>query len=98
MTEPIAVSQTAQLQAMPRRWEVFIHALLFVFGFSLVFTIGWGGAATAFGQLFGPYKFLLGRIGGVIVILFGLATLDVIRIPWFYGATRLKNKGRREPL
>src|SRR5437867_13256747 len=67
-----------------QRWEIFIHALLFVLGFSLVFTIGWGGAVTVLGQLFGHYKYALGRIGGVVVILFGLATLDIIRIPWFY--------------
>lgn len=70
------------------RWQVFTHALLFVLGFSLVFTIGWGGAVTVLGQLFGQYKYALGRIGGFIVILFGLATLGLIRIPWFYVDTR----------
>ena len=96
MTEPFAVSQPVQSTAMPRRWEIFGHALLFVLGFSLVFTIGWGGAATVLGQVFGQYKYTLGRIGGVIVILFGLATLDVIRIPWFYADTRLQYHGRRD--
>ena len=23
-------------------------------------------------------------MGGVVVIMFGLATLDIIRVPWFY--------------
>lgn len=67
--------------AAPRRWIVFAHALAFVLGFSLIFTVGWGGAVTVLGQLFGQYKLALGRIGGVVVILFGLATLDVIRTP-----------------
>jgi cytochrome c-type biogenesis protein len=80
--------------AMPR-WEVFAHALLFVLGFSLIFTVGWGGAVTVLGQLFGQYKFLLGRIGGVVVILFGLATLDIVRIPWFYADTRTQYTGQR---
>ncbi len=92
MAEPIAVSQP---QAVPRRWVVFVHALLFVLGFSLIFIVGWGGAATVLGQIFGQYKYTLGRIGGVIVILFGLATLDVIRIPWFYADTRIQYAGRR---
>lgn len=91
MSEPIAVSQS---QNISRRWEVFAHALLFVLGFSLVFTIGWGGAVTVLGQLFGQYKYELGRIGGVIVILFGLATLDIIRIPFFYADTRTQYTGR----
>ena len=38
---------------------VFTHAALFVFGFSLVFVVGWGGAATLLGQLFGQYVLAL---------------------------------------
>ena len=70
------------------RLTVFLHAVLFVLGFSLVFVIGWGGAATALGQLFGAYKSSLGLVGGVLVIVFGLATLRVLRIPWLYYDTR----------
>lgn len=70
------------------RLRVFLHALVFVIGFSVVFIIGWGGAATVLGQLFGQYKTIIGQIGGVVVIMFGLATLDVIRPPWFYYDTR----------
>ena len=92
MSEPIAIPQSRNI---PRRWEVFTHALLFVLGFSLIFTVGWGGAVTVLGQLFGQYKYALGRIGGVIVILFGLATLHIIRIPWFYVDTRTHYTGRR---
>jgi cytochrome c-type biogenesis protein len=70
------------------RLQVFLHALIFVIGFSVVFIVGWGGTATVLGQLFGQYKTVIGQIGGVIVIMFGLATLDIIRIPWFYYDTR----------
>ena len=70
------------------RLRIFLHALLFVAGFSLVFIVGWGGSVTLVGQLFGTYKSLIARIGGVIVIMFGLATLEVIHIPWFYADTR----------
>ena len=70
------------------RLTTFIHALVFVLGFSLVFIIGWGGTATALGQLFGNYKTLIGQIGGVIVILFGLATIGLINIPWMNYDTR----------
>jgi len=76
------------------RFVVLLHALLFVLGFSIVFVIGWGGAVTALGQLFGAYKYILGRVGGVIVILFGLATLGVVRIPWFYADTRVQRQGQ----
>ncbi len=77
------------------RLKILLHALSFVAGFSLVFIVGWGGSATLLGQLFGKYKYVLGRIGGVIVILFGLATLDIIRLPWFYADTRIQYTGKR---
>ena len=76
------------------RLKIFLHALLFVIGFSVVFIIGWGGSATLIGQFFGAYKRIIAQIGGVIVILFGLATLGVIRLPWFYMDTRTQFSGR----
>jgi cytochrome c-type biogenesis protein len=77
------------------RLKIFLHALLFVLGFSLVFVIGWGGSVTALGQLFGTYKRVIAQIGGVVVIMFGLATLEVIRLPWFYYDTRAQYTGQR---
>ena len=71
-----------------RRLVLFVHAFLFVLGFSLVFIVGWGGAATVFGQVFSQYKTILARVGGLVVILFGLATLGIVRIPWMYYDTR----------
>jgi cytochrome c-type biogenesis protein len=83
------------VRSQTERLKIFIHALLFVFGFSLVFVIGWGGSVTALGQLFGTYKQVIAQIGGIIVIMFGLATLEVISIPWFYADTRAQYSGQR---
>lgn len=71
-----------------RRFITFLHAVLFVLGFSLVFIVGWGGAATTAGQLFGQYKTIIAQVGGVVVIAFGLVTLGVLKIPWFFYDTR----------
>jgi cytochrome c-type biogenesis protein len=71
-----------------QRYATFYHALLFVLGFSLIFVVGWGGAATVLGRLFGEYKLLLARVGGVVVIVFGLVTLGVFKWRWFYYDTR----------
>src|SRR5215216_4972072 len=75
--------------------KVFLHALLFVAGFSLVFIVGWGGSVTLVGQFFGAYKRIIAQIGGIVVILFGLATLELVRIPWFYADTRAEYRGER---
>ncbi len=65
-----------------RRLTTFTHAIFFVLGFSAVFILGWGGAATLVGDTFFAYRPLLARIGGVVVILFGLATIGILRLPW----------------
>lgn len=74
--------------SISRRLTTFLHAMIFVLGFSFVFIVGWGGAATTAGQLFGQYKTLIGQIGGIVVILFGLVTLGVLKIPWLFYDTR----------
>lgn len=70
------------------RFTTMIHALIFVAGFSVVFIIGWGGMATAAGQLFIQYKTILSQVGGAVVILFGLSTLGWINISWINYDTR----------
>lgn len=64
------------------RYQVMFHAVLFVIGFSLVFIIGWGGAATVLGRFFTFSKEIIGRIGGVVIILLGLFMLGALKIPW----------------
>ncbi len=86
---------TPLMQSQNERFKIFLHALLFVAGFSLVFIVGWGGSVTLVGQFFGAYKRVIAQIGGIAVILFGLATLEVIRIPWFYADTRTSYTGKR---
>jgi cytochrome c-type biogenesis protein len=77
-----------------KRSYVFLHALAFVLGFSIIFVVGWGGATTILGQLFVTYKDWIARIGGIILIIFGLATMEIIHIPWFYMDTRRHFKGK----
>ena len=61
-----------------RRGTALVHALWFVAGFSLVF-VALGASASALGNLLGEYQVWIGRIGGVLVILFGLYLLGVLR-------------------
>src|SRR6266481_2339137 len=72
------------------RLTTFTHATCFVLGFSAVFIRGWGGAATLVGDTFFAYRPLLARIGGVVVILFGLTTIGILRLPWIQYDLRLR--------
>ncbi len=89
-----SIATATQPVSLNQRLTTLAHALAFVSGFSIIFIIGWGGTVTLAGQFFGQYKEVIARFGGVIVILFGLATLDVVRIPWFYADTRAHYSGR----
>jgi cytochrome c-type biogenesis protein len=61
-----------------RRWPALLHGLWFVAGFSLVFIL-LGAAASAVGSLLREYQVWLGRVGGVLMILFGIYLLGVFR-------------------
>lgn len=97
-TEPLLIlPMETQKPQNNRRMVIFLHALLFVLGFSLVFIVGWGGATTLLGSLFSTYKPIIAKIGGIVVILFGLSTLGVLKIPWLAVDTRPQWEGKGRP-
>jgi cytochrome c-type biogenesis protein len=64
------------------RWVVLSHALAFVIGFSFIF-IGLGLAVSTLGQVLFDIRPLLSRVGGHVVVLFGLHMTGIIRVPLF---------------
>ncbi len=71
------------------RLVTFTHGLAFVLGFSTVFVL-LGVAASALGGLLYDVRTWLGRIGGLVVIVFGLHMIGVIRIPFLEYDTRMQ--------
>ena len=63
------------------RWETLTHGFAFVLGFSFVFIL-LGVAASALGALLYDLRDWLAKIGGVVVILFGLHMTGVFRIKY----------------
>jgi cytochrome c-type biogenesis protein len=64
----------------PSRWTAFRHALAYVAGFGLVFTL-LGITATFASAGLAPVMPVLRQIGGVILIVLGLNLAGVLRIP-----------------
>lgn len=62
------------------KWVTFTHGLAFVVGFSMVFIL-LGVAASALGGLLYDLQTWIARIGGIIVIIFGLHLTGIIKIP-----------------
>jgi cytochrome c-type biogenesis protein len=70
------------------RFVTFTHGLAFVLGFSAVF-ITLGVATSAFGRLLFDLRFILAKVGGIVVIIFGLHMIGVFRIPFLEYDTRV---------
>ncbi|HZD25988.1 MAG TPA: cytochrome c biogenesis protein CcdA [Alphaproteobacteria bacterium] len=60
--------------------RVLLAAFAFVLGFSTVF-VALGASASAVSQVLLSQKLLLGKIAGVVIILFGLHFMGLLRIP-----------------
>jgi cytochrome c-type biogenesis protein len=58
------------------RWRTVIHSLLFVLGFMIIFVL-LGASATFVGRLLLNYSLLLQRVGGVLLVIFGLRLMAV---------------------
>jgi cytochrome c-type biogenesis protein len=65
--------------AIVTRWQVLPASLAFVAGFSLVF-IALGASASVIGEFLMQRLPLLGKIAGILIIIFGLHTMGVFRL------------------
>ncbi len=68
-------------------WVALSHAFAFVSGFSIVFIL-LGMSASAIGSLLYDLRPWLTKIGGVVVVVFGLHMIGIIRIPFLQYDTR----------
>src|SRR5512141_522129 len=71
------------------RFITFTHGLAFVLGFSVVF-VTLGVASAFLGRLLFDLRGLLEKIGGIVVIIFGLHMTGVFRIPFLEYDTRVQ--------
>jgi cytochrome c-type biogenesis protein len=71
------------------RCTTFTHGLAFVLGFSIVF-ITLGVASAALGRVLFDLRVVLAKVGGIIVIIFGLHMIGVFRIKFLEYETRVQ--------
>jgi cytochrome c-type biogenesis protein len=68
--------------------KVVLASLAFVLGFTVIF-VALGATASTVGKLVYAQLDLLSKVAGVLVIVFGLHTMGVLRIPWLYREARI---------
>lgn len=78
-----------QLQERNQRMHriVLLNAVLFVFGFSILF-IALGASAGAVGRFLSSHREIMNRVAGAVIVFFGAVLLRWIRIPVLNGDKR----------
>ena len=71
-----------------------IHSLFFILGFSIIFVL-LGITFAYLGSFFGIRKTYLERIGGVLIILFGLHISGALKLGFLTKQTKVSYKSRR---
>lgn len=83
-----SVFQSAGDQASPPpRLTTFLHAAMFVSGFTLAF-VALGATASTLGAFLRIHQFLLREIGGILLIIIGLHLTGILKIPMLYWQKR----------
>jgi cytochrome c-type biogenesis protein len=83
-----SVSQAADgQQERTPRLTTFLHAMMFVLGFTLAF-VALGATASTLGSFLRAYQLLLRHIGGIVLVMFGLHLTGILRLPIFYWQKR----------
>ena len=85
----LSVEKLADADAREQfRKTIIFNSVLFVAGFSSVF-IAFGASATLVGQLFYQYQEIIRKVGGVLIILFGLYLLGLFKSQFLMREHRL---------
>ena len=95
-SQPVLSPARTQALSPTQRFATFLHAVSFVLGFSFIFIVLFGGAFALLGEFIVQNKFEIAKISGAIIIVFGLATMRVLKIPFLYYDTRRQFAGRPE--
>jgi cytochrome c-type biogenesis protein len=75
-------------QEAPRRLVTFLHAAIFVFGFTLAF-VALGASASSLGNLLRIYQNQVRQIGGIVLVILGLHFTGILKLPFLYAQKRI---------
>jgi cytochrome c-type biogenesis protein len=79
---------TSETERARVRGVIIINSLLFIAGFSAVF-IAFGASASLVGQLLMTYQEFIRKLGGVLIVVFGLYVMGVLKIKFLMSEMRV---------
>ena len=90
----LSIEQLSKAEDRGRfRKEIVVNSLLFISGFSAVF-IAFGASASLVGQMLITYQDFVRKIGGVLIVIFGLYLLGVLNLSFLATEKRFHFKNR----
>jgi len=90
----LSVEQLANSEVRDRfRRAIIVNSLLFIAGFSSVF-IAFGASASLIGQALMTYQDFIRKLGGVLIIIFGLYLLGVLNLKFLQTEKRFHFSAR----
>ena len=90
----LSIEQLSSAETRHRfRGAIMVNSLLFIAGFSCVF-IAFGASASLAGQFLITYQDYLRKIGGVLIVLFGLYLLGVLNLNFLLREKRFQFSSR----
>ncbi len=85
----LSVENLAKVEERERfKSAILLNAILFIAGFSTVF-IAFGASASLIGQVLYEYQDMIRKIGGILIIIFGLYLLGILKLNIFMTERRL---------
>jgi len=75
-----------------RNWRIFLASVFFVLGFSVIFSLVGVLLQSVLSNVASTVQIWLGRIGGIIIILFGIYLLGLLNISFLQREHKLKVK------
>src|SRR5690242_18398693 len=73
------------------RRKTILHSLAFILGFTVVFVL-LGASATFIGSFLQQHAVLIRKIGGILIIIFGMHVTGLIPVRMFLGEKRVTIK------
>jgi cytochrome c-type biogenesis protein len=84
---------TSETERARVRGVIVANSLLFIAGFSFVF-VAFGASASLVGQLLSTYQDVIRKLGGALIVLFGLYVMGVLKITFLMKEMRVHLKSR----
>ncbi len=85
----LSVENLAKVEERERfKSAIMLNALLFIAGFSTVF-IAFGASASLIGQVLYEYQDVIRKVGGMLIIIFGLYLLGILKLNFLMAERRL---------